>query len=130
LILIGKEFIMGLDMYAYTVNKGEDPRDDNVKTTELAYWRKFNALHGWMEDLYRDKGGTKPSFNCVPLKLELEDLNELELVLENGKLEPRTGFFFGAQQVYPEDVASALTFIDEARDAIANGLDVYYDSWW
>ena len=120
---------MGLDMYAYTVNKGEDPRDDNVKTTDLAYWRKFNALHGWMEDLYREKGGTA-EFNCVPVKLELEDLNELELVLENGKLEPRTGFFFGAQEVHPDDVADALTFIDAARDAIADGRDVYYDSWW
>ena len=121
---------MGLDMYAYTVPKGKDPRDDEVKTTDLAYWRKFNALHGWMEDLYREKGGTKPSFNCVPVKLESEDLAELELVLENGRLKPREGFFFGAQEVWPEDVTATLTFIKEARECLANGLDVYYDSWW
>ena len=120
---------MGLDMYAYSAPKGEDPRDDNVKTTELAYWRKFNALHGWMEDLYREKGGTA-EFNCVPVKLELEDLDRLETVLEGGKLEPRTGFFFGAQEVWPEDVESAQRFIADARDAIADGRDVYYDSWW
>ena len=120
---------MGLDMYAYTVPAGELVNEVEDKS-ELAYWRKFNALHGWMEDLYREKGGTAESFNCIPLKLEPEDLTELELVLEEGKLEPRTGFFFGAQEVHPDDVADALTFIDAAREAIANGRDVYYDSWW
>jgi len=120
---------MGLDMYAYTVRSGDSVENPEEKS-ELAYWRKFNALHGWMEDLYREKGGDAESFNCVPVKLELEDLDRLETVLEEGKLEPRTGFFFGAQEVWPEDVESAQRFIANARDAIADGLDVYYDSWW
>jgi hypothetical protein len=25
---------------------------------ELAYWRKHPSLHGWMEHLFRAKGGT------------------------------------------------------------------------
>jgi hypothetical protein len=54
---------MGLDMYAFTVDAttvGDGVTDvalgDNAM--EICYWRKFNALHGWMEDLYRLKGGS------------------------------------------------------------------------
>jgi hypothetical protein len=120
---------MGLDMYAFTVAKGQQ-LGEGVQTTELAYWRKFNALHGWMEDLYRNKGGDAESFNCIPVHLTENDLDELQRTVSKGLLKPREGFFFGAQQIYPEDVEETLTFIKNAREAIADGKDVYYDSWW
>ena len=40
---------MGLDMYAYAKNS-------NGEEESLADWRKHNRLHGWMEDLWEDKG--------------------------------------------------------------------------
>ena len=120
---------MGLDMYAFTVAKGQQ-LGEGVQTTELAYWRKFNALHGWMEDLYRNKGGDAESFNCIPVHLTEEDLDSLQGTIAAGMLRPREGFFFGAQQIYPEDIEETLTFIKNAREAIADGKDVYYDSWW
>lgn len=59
---------MGLDMYAFTVpqewagdREVDYQPDADRKTTELFYWRKFNALHGWMEDLYRLKRGSGQS---------------------------------------------------------------------
>ena len=126
---------MGLDMYAYRVSKefvvndfefntNQDPVDD------MAYWRKFNALHGWMERLYRERGGPKESFNCAPLRLYLEDLDRLQRDIGENKLEPTQGFFFGSQEIYPEDMASAIKFIFEAREVIKQGDAVYYDSWW
>ena len=126
---------MGLDMYAYRVKKEHAISDfeyesDQDPAEDLAYWRKFNALHGWMEDLYRFKGGDKESFNCVGVRLTLEDLNMLEEDLRDNQLEPRSGFFFGEQTIYPEDIEATEKFIVDAKQAIADGFEVYYDSWW
>ena len=110
---------MGLDMYAFTVpadSVGDGVTDvalgDNA--VELFYWRKFNALHGWMEQLYRLKGGAKESFNCTTVRLTNEDLDRLER--EASTLQPVAGFFFGEQTIYPEDLESVATFIYKAKD--------------
>ncbi len=133
---------MGLDMYAFTV--AADAAGDNVvdlkcyddddkklfDTEELFYWRKFNALHGWMENLYRLKGGTAVSFNCTTVRLDAKDLDRLEMDTGNNKLVPVNGFFFGEQTIYPEDLESIADFIAKAREALVDGKAVYYDSWW
>jgi hypothetical protein len=127
---------MGLDMYAFALpadsvgDKVTDVEwlDDN--RIELFYWRKFNALHGWMENLYRIKGGAKASFNCTTLRLDAKDLDRLEMDTGNNKLVPINGFFFGEQTIYPEDLESVATFIAKAREALADGKAVFYDSWW
>ena len=123
---------MGLDMYAYsTAEKVETDTDFFVESrTEIAYWRKFYALHGWMEDLYYSKGGKSADFNCDNVCIDADDLDDLEEVLKKGLLRPVDGFFFGGQTVEPEDVESASEFIGKARAAIAEGLTVYYSSWW
>ena len=118
---------MGLDMYAYSVPAGEEVGENN--TTEVAYWRKFNSLHGWMEDLYRERGGEE-SFNCVPLKLTEADLIRLIADVKADKLEPREGFFFGSKEFDEDDVRSIYTFVGAAQGELATGRDVYYDSWW
>ena len=94
---------MGLDMYAFTVpadavgdnvvDLKQYDDDDNriVEKEELFYWRKFNALHGWMENLYRLKGGTAESFNCNTVRLTSEDLDRLEMDTGNNKLVPING---------------------------------------
>lgn len=128
---------MGLDMYAFTVpaewagdTVTDYTPDADRKSEELYYWRKFNALHGWMEDLYRLKGGTSESFNCNTVRLDLKDLDRLEMDVGKKKLVPRNGFFFGSQEIYPEDIESVAEFVAKARQAIADGKAVYYDSWW
>ena len=132
---------MGLDMYAFTVSAkdaGDNVvdletnygTDNEVEKTELFYWRKFNALHAWMQDLYRAKGGTAEVFNCNTVRLDAKDLDRLEMDTGNNKLVPINGFFFGEQTLYPEDIESVATFIAKAREALADGQAVYYDSWW
>ena len=75
---------MGLDMYAYAVVQGGE-RDGEEES--LAEWRKHNRLHGWMEELWDDKGqpfdgkleeSPMGNFNCVPVELTLENLEVLE----------------------------------------------------
>ena len=126
---------MGLDMYAFTVNA--DSVGDSVvdvalgdDAMQISYWRKFNALHGWMEDLYRQKRGLRHDFNCTTVRLDLSDLDRLEMDTGNNKLVPVNGFFFGAQEIYPEDIESVTDFVKVAREAIADGKAVFYDSWW
>jgi len=127
---------MGLDMYAFIVDadkvgdKVTDVALDADIATEICYWRKFNALHGWMEDLYRQKRGLRHDFNCTTLRLDLSDLDRLEMDTGNNKLVPVNGFFFGAQEIDSEDLESVATFVKVARQAIADGKAVFYDSWW
>ena len=126
---------MGLDMYAFIVDV-EAARGGSTDValgddaTEICYWRKFNALHGWMEDLYRLKGGSKDSFNCTTVRLTDSDLDRLEMDTGNNKLVPVNGFFFGAQEIDSEDLESVAVFVKTAREAIADGKAVFYDSWW
>lgn len=120
---------MGLDMFAYKVKSGHNPNADATERDQIAYWRKFNALHGWMEDEYQARGGSE-TFNCIPLQLTGGDLDRLEADIEDDALTPREGFFFGAQEIYPEDISETREFIIMAREALDNGFDVYYDSWW
>jgi hypothetical protein len=126
---------MGLDMYAYRVKKEYATNDfdyesDQEPAEDLAYWRKFNALHGWMEQLYRDRGGPQQTFNCAALRLHPEDIDQLEEDLKNNNLRPINGYFFGQQEIYPEDIVATKKFIKDARQAQTDGFDVYYDSWW
>lgn len=107
-----------------------DIRLGDTPVKKLAYWRKFNQLHGWMEDLYRAKGGTQDTFNCATVRLESEDLDRLEIWLKEDPKESRPGFFFGNGSIYPEDIRDTKEFIQKARQALSDGKVVLYDSWW
>lgn len=122
---------MGLDQYARVIEK--DAAED-AKGVELAYWRKHNRLQGWMEKLYKGKGGEE-EFNCVDVELTLGDLDELEAAI-NDKSLPETGGFFFGQDSY-EDYDSEygyksvdMEFIENARKELNSGNRVVYSSWW
>jgi hypothetical protein len=117
---------MGLDQYA----KVRNPETGEV--TEIYYWRKHNALHGWMEQRYRDKNPEfEGDFNCVPFELLEEDLDALEEAVTKQELPETVGFFFGGDTRFHEEAReNDLEFIKLARNAIAEGMQVAYDSWW
>ena len=139
---------MGLDQYAYS-----KPSEESEEQTELAYWRKHNRLQGWMENLWEDKGrpnfdpkyhgGGIGDFNCIPVELNLSDIEQLEANIETKSL-PQTGGFFFWDDSYDWDDEEGnpfpkgdyhykeddLKFIEEARQAIQDGLKVYYNCWW
>ena len=123
---------MGLDMYAHTTTEAVpgavDFRVNRESQFPLHYWRKHPNLHGWMEALYYEKGGTAESFNCVNLALTADDLDRLEADIKAGILPTTEGFFFGASD--GSETEDDLDFIAKAREALAAGRTVFYSSWW
>lgn len=118
---------MGLDMYGFAkreltneelLQKALDPEIELSDRVKLSYWRKHNALHSWMHELYRAKGG-EDDFNCVDLNLEEEDLLELEkaINIENGAYE----------KSYKE---SDLEFVNQAMKFLKDGFKIYYTAWY
>lgn len=142
---------MGLDMYAYVAardgqyseywNDAELDKETgnfiNTKVTkpiEIAYWRKHPNLHGWMEQLWREKGepGVRddyPEFNGVELELTREDIDQLEQDILAQDLPKTSGFFFGdpSDEYYRQQ---DLEFVKEARAQLFLGLKVFYNSSW
>ena len=110
----------------------EQAHEQGLLDTNFAYWRKFNNLHGWMERLYREKGGASADFNCDTVRLEPEDLDRLERDAKAGdNLEPQAGFFFGSMEMLTvEDQEEILEFVARARTAQAEGMAIFYSSWW
>jgi hypothetical protein len=121
---------MGLDMYAFTTNENVPAVDfpNPADAAELFYWRKHPNLHGWMEALYRTKGGVDDDFNVAAVRLDATDLDALEKAVMSDALPETAGFFFGESSA--EDKESDLQFIPKAREAIAGGKRVFYTSWW
>ncbi len=117
-------------MYAMTTTEAvADAVDFKVGiAAELHYWRKHPNLHGWMEALYYEKGGSSDRFNCVPVVLSAGDLDRLEADVKGGDLPYTEGFFFGESD--GREIDDDLAFIAKARQAIAAGQTVFYDSWW
>lgn len=123
---------MGLDQYAHAF-------DNNGEREELAYWRKHPNLQGWMENLWHERGcpgqPDEPNsigmsdFNCIPVELTSEDIDNLENAINGKNLPETTGFFFGndSDDYYRE---KDLEFCRKAREALAAGLHVEYNSWW
>ena len=130
---------MGLDQFAYkTKLKPSKPVDfqDEVYTAnennensseEFMYWRKHPNLHGFMEQLYREKGG-EDSFNCRPVELTQDDIDRLASVILDKELPETSGFFFG--QSFGDEENDDLEFCKKASEAIKEGYTVFYDSWW
>lgn len=118
------------DWYWDTIRVADAQVDKmNLLEVNYHYWRKFNALHGWMERLWRERSGAGAGehFNCQTVRLSKEDLNRL--YAERNNLTPVSGFFFGSMEVYPEDVKSLETFLEKAmKDVDTNAI--FYDSWW
>ncbi|WP_210190139.1 hypothetical protein [Bradyrhizobium sp. NAS96.2] len=115
---------MGLDMYAFAV---ADLRSQSIdheyllgQATELHYWRKHPDFHGWMERLYRLRGGAAEDFNCEPVQLTSADLDRLGLDILQNALPHTVGFFFGESDGSERD--DDLAFVAEARQAIQIGF--------
>jgi hypothetical protein len=140
---------MGLDQYAYK-RDADEGEDGNIT---IAEWRKHNRLHGWMEELWEDKGRpnftnseSQPmgDFNCQPVELTLSDIEQLEAHITNKSLPDTQGFFFGNDSYSWDEDAEGnklpegdyyyketdLQFIEDARQALEDGKKVFYDSWW
>jgi hypothetical protein len=117
---------MGLDQWCYVKN--------NESQHELIYYRKHPNLHGWMKQLWVNKGmpgidDMNTDFNGIELELTWEDVDNLERAVRHGMLPSTQGFFFGnsADEVYFEQ---DLEFCVNAKAELFLGLKVFYNSSW
>ena len=123
---------MGLDQYAHV----RFPKKGYTDPITFVVWRKHNRLHGWMENLYRERGGDDVFNTETELPLSIEDIDDLERDIVQGDLPQTSGFFFGSDSyehyANPEygDKRIDEEFIGKARNCIAHGGEVTYTSWW
>ena len=166
---------MGLDAFATVVYSSQDDVNDllstentqqylqldnnNIPTNEadFAYWRNFNHLQYWMEQLFYQKGGSDENdFNGDYVELSLIDLEKLwyDANLEQLDLLHNTLFKEKDYLTYPEQIESKIfldinieqmdnssvlykenldklkDFILEAKEYIKQGNEVFYFSSW
>lgn len=153
---------MGLDMYLYKKNyvknwdfMGPEKRHEitvtkngeEVKTIdkekivyiieELAYWRKFNALHKWFVDNCQD--GVDDCRDAYVYKTDLQTLlNTLrEVNADHSKaselLPVEHGFFFGSDQYdeyYFKSVESTIKTLEEIIENDTDSSEYTYSSSW
>ena len=119
--------LMGLDMYLY-----------EKQTHEVAYWRKANAIHGWIINT------TNAIDDCTPISLTKQDLYNLREVCikvldihttdyAEEVLPPASGFFFGSNEVdewYWQNIEETITLLNKALDeSIDDAMFEYQASW-
>jgi hypothetical protein len=122
---------MGLDQFAFYTEDGTPTSDRTVFHT----WRKHPDLHGWMFEVYRNKGGTGTFNSDDHVQLTVADLEVLREVIESGNLPTTTGFFFGrscrrGEEGFDDQQEGDLEFVDKAVELIKQGKAVFYESWW
>jgi len=129
---------MGLDMYIVKKDKAAGPlSDENYDdSNDVAYWRKFNALHGWFVEHIQNGVDDCGSYEISKEQLFdlLEVLEEAYALKDASKLPPTNGFFFGSYEVdewYWDKVASARETISSLIDDTDwEKYKLYYFASW
>jgi len=153
---------MGLDMYLnkksyvrnwdhqtaeekhqITVKKGGKARKDiqpkriSYITEQVAYWRKFNALHAWF--VQNCQGGVD---ECQESYVSIEKLEELLAALEQvitdknsatKVLPTQGGFFFGGtdyDDYYFQEVKDTIKILKGLLKEDGKDCDFYYQASW
>lgn len=95
-----------------------------------------------IDDLYdednkdEDDKWAKAEFNCVRLYLDESDLQNLEKAVLNKQLPEAEGFFFGgdsynmSEEDLKELIEEDIDAISKAKQALSEGYEIFYTSWW
>lgn len=130
------------DAIIASTNYDPETRRDN----EIHYWRKFNALHGYIVRVF---GGGMDTCQTIEIKDEngsykagvkklLSALKKTKKQLDDGKTEnlemmPTPGFFFGSTKVddwFITDVKESLEFFQELYDDLSDDDVIFYEASW
>ena len=150
---------MGLDQYMYIAKEeleedyyeylGKEVKDENGELQyydedevlqEIAYFRKSNWLHGYMDRLCESKVGHNIG-DCEYLIFTQEDLINLldtcrevveceSVAIAEELLPPQSGFFFGPTDIdeyYFEDVQDAINVLKQYEE---DDNQYAYYAWW
>lgn len=110
---------------------------------QIGYWRKFNALHGFIVEHYADGED-----NCRKIYLSKDNIKEILNTLKEVKanpnsamdiMPPTSGFFFGSQDIdewFIKDVEYSVELFEdvlemlEKNDKRKNYYEIYYQASW
>lgn len=127
-------------------------------TTNVCYWRKFNALHKYFNDHFNNNDND----NCVDMYMDIDDLRKLLLNLKDLReqikqdkdgnvinkevceevLPTQAGFFFGGteyDEYYVEDIDYTIKRLSDIIEDHAKlveagvdeyGISYYYNAWY
>lgn len=124
--------------------KGVNPDKISYIIESAGYWRKANAIHGWIVN--QCAGGEDRCQEIYMPKSKLEELHQLccsilgeesEEALVNAALEelpPTEGFFFGSNEVgdwYKQDLKDTIKILGEvlAETDFTQSEIIYHASW-
>lgn len=148
--LYADKYISRKDTFNFDWNSGEEPPtnpmfDSIVSTVKadklvdnewtgirvsipVGYWRKANAIHGWIVDNCAD--GVDECQSIYISKSKAEELVSIckEVIKDKSKaselLEPRAGFFFGSYNIdewYIRDLKHTVKVFEKVLKAISAG---------
>jgi len=117
---------MGLDQYAFTASRAQNPE---------FYWRKHAKLQEFMEQLWIARTGQPAGdLNCNRLELQAEDIATLQALIEHNELPDSPGAFFYGHQFQDESASENrdkdLEFCQWARAILRTRQQVFYSCWW
>lgn len=121
---------MGLDMYL------ESRNNESGTENEIAYWRKFNALHSWLVENVQN--GVDDCNEYPVSRDQLVTLVDLLKNVQNEKdptlLPTKSGFFFGSteyDEYYWSDVSDSITVLEGILQTFdfENNQMIYQSSW-
>lgn len=123
--------------------KGIDPEKITYVMEEVGYWRKANAIHGWIVNNCADGED-----NCQEIYMSKEKLEELyklccfvlgnkgtdnEKVVALKNLPPTSGFFFGSTEIdewYWKNIEDTINVLSKTlRNYPHDSLITYQASW-
>ena len=123
---------MGLDTYAYSLPKSlsiTKARKSVFNQDPFCYWRRAYILHWLFAELYTERTGKKV-YNEELLQLSLEDLELIKNSILNIEDLFETYHAASVQPYTVDDLAKDLHFIEQSKDFIAKGRNVYVLSSW
>lgn len=117
---------MGLDQYAFTADRNQNPEFT---------WRKHAKLQEFMEQLFVTRTGSDAAkLNCAELELQPEDIATLQAMIERNELPDSPGGFFYGHQFQDESASEYrdkdLEFCHWARAILRTRQQVFYSCWW
>ena len=121
----------------------EDGKPAIVESREIFYWRKFNALHGFIVDTFANgvdecqtiEIGKAGVAKIVSALRETARMLKAKHGLDPTKLpvKPVGGFFFGSTEIddyYKRNIEEALEMFDNLLASLSDEETVFYEASW